>query len=110
MDVSRLDRKVAPIYNELIVASINDYMHAEPLGLPIHERSNWIRETPKIDTGSLNDDEFQEFLLASPRQPLNPITLAREALGYDETATEQDIADGLRAEYARLLKQRVIQK
>jgi hypothetical protein len=107
MKTTALNRRVAPLYNKLINQATSEYLHAEPADLPALMRSEWRRTHPKVDIENMNGSEFTSLVLETPRQPLNPIDLARKGLelaGIDITGmSELDLSASLRTEYERLL-------
>ena len=95
---------VAPLYNEYIEDATEVYLNAEPTDLSPLNRKAWREEHPKVSIGSLTHEEFLEAVLSSPRQSMNPVSLTRDALGYSEDATEEEISTGLRLAYGNLIE------
>lgn len=57
------------------------------------------------DFAEMSDSEFVDVIQASDRQPLNPITVARETLGLEPDTPVIEIMTGLRETYGELVKQ-----
>ena len=104
MPITKMERRIAPVYNRLINGATGEYLSSEPMDLDVRDRSRWRTEHPTIDVGALDDTEFMTAVLESSRQPLNPLRLARDALG-DESLSRLEVIDGLKSAYADLLQQ-----
>ncbi len=57
------------------------------------------------DLSKMSDVEFMEQIESSGRQPLNPVSVARETLGLEEGTPLMDIMSGLRQAYAKIVEQ-----
>jgi len=59
------------------------------------------------DLAKMSDSEFVEVIKSSDRQPLNPITIARETLGLEEGTPVIEIMNGLQEAYRVLIDEYV---
>ena len=81
------DKKIVPVFNEAVNYQMTIHIGGEAKG---------------ADLNKLDDQEFTELVMNSERQPLKPLAIARDMLGYDETATAADIMSGLHNEHMAL--------
>lgn len=86
---------------ERVIPTFNDAVN-EAMALHVYGRNGVPAGT---NFAELDDVEFQRVVDGSVRQPLNPITVCREALGYESGATLQDIMAGLRTARRAVLQQ-----
>ncbi|MCA9324379.1 acyl-ACP desaturase [Candidatus Saccharibacteria bacterium] len=108
MSLELFDRKIAPVYNQLIIEATDAYLAPPaPRVMKKEDRAIWRAEHPIPDTASMSDAEFLYYSLEASRQPLNPITLAREAFKENnftnvDEMSDLDISHALREEYLRV--------
>jgi hypothetical protein len=83
------DRRIIPEFNWAVNEAMTLHLGKVARGIQLSE---------------LDDTEFTALVKSSDQQPLNPVEVMRDALGFDEDATEDDIQAGCRDERVKLVQ------